>query len=257
MDLRFNRRAFTLIEVLVASAISGILLTSLVALLFTFTQVTSNLRRDNAPAKHSQMLERVILDAWRDASFSNPTASANTKNQDSNEQDDPSDSAPIDTLPDPSNNNSSSNDLSEPVAVSWDRPAQWNRFKDPLFTFTLSEPLALLDWQGQVTGSIRCHLYLKEKEGLYLVWRPSLLYAEPNDDSAALYQTLLSPFVVQITYWYYDEERERWESTTQPDQANDQSYPLPQSIELLLRFPSEEERNIFLTLPNELSIPLP
>lgn len=66
--------------------------------------------------------------------------------------------------------------------VGWERPPGFNEFEDPLLTFRLRESPPLLAWDDIVFPGITGHLYFTEGEGLSLLWYSRLYEVEDIDD---------------------------------------------------------------------------
>ena len=66
--------------------------------------------------------------------------------------------------------------------VHWDRPPGYSEFAPPLLTFSLKEAPALLDDGDQLLPGLTCYLHFIENEGLSLLWHSRLRKTESMDE---------------------------------------------------------------------------
>ncbi len=116
-------------------------------------------------------------------------------------------------------------------------------------SFELDTSPGALVWPEQPMPSVVCSLDLDPREGLFLLWR-SRLEADFAEEPPR--RTLVSPFVRQLKYHYIDyaEETPDWEILTEPKQNADQSYVLPQRLELVFDYKGT-------LVPRQLALPAP
>lgn len=147
-------------------------------------------------------------------------------------------------------------------AIDLQRPVGYSESEDPLIHFYLREGPPLLVWPTGPASRVHCYLYFDEGEGLSFVWFSELQELEKNDegrmepeDEDELFKTLISPFCDQVFYCYYGEEDadqddiKEWEILEELEE-NIQSgkYRIPDFIKLVFKWAGEDlERTI--TLP--------
>ncbi|EDY82958.1 hypothetical protein VDG1235_2581 [Verrucomicrobiia bacterium DG1235] len=112
---------------------------------------------------------------------------------------------------------------------------------EEFLSFELERSPGALIWPEDPLPHVVCSLQFDEDEGLFLLWRSRL---EEVFDEDPPRRTLISPFVREIRYHYinYEEENPEWEIETTPLQEADQTYILPERIEILFVFKTEEIR---------------
>ena len=173
-----NRLGFSMIEVLLALVIGGLVLTAATALLITISGAWAN-----RPATRDAFDAHVNGVAY----FLNSTIEEAV-------------------LPDVVKAGSERFDLRRPVGFS--------RSDDPLIHFYLKEGPPLFFWPNGPAPRIHCFFYFEEGEGLSFLWFSELQELEKNqenglmepEDSADLFKTMISPFCSEVFYCYYGEE---------------------------------------------------
>jgi prepilin-type N-terminal cleavage/methylation domain-containing protein len=143
---------------------------------------------------------------------------------------------------------------SQPVA--WARPPGFSEFDDPLLFFSSEEAPALFVKEGDPLPSIQAYLHFSDREGLSILWY-SAFDAEEIEQTQDLRRTALSPYVSKIEYAYYDFEEDEWELTEDPIEEDDDSFRLPDFLQLTFAHPVEGERVRTLLVPAQsLEVPL-
>lgn len=66
--------------------------------------------------------------------------------------------------------------------VQWNRPPGYGDFEDPLLAFRLSEPPAILGPEAVGLAGLQLYLYHAREEGLYLIWHSDLIETEETRD---------------------------------------------------------------------------
>ncbi len=135
---------FTLIEVLLALALGGMLLTAVLVHVFSLSNIWTNSTGDDFFKQH---VDGVTL-------FLN-NALALSEGLNNEEQ-----AAP----------------------VNWDRPPGYSDFDEPLLTFRLKESPALYAWEGSARPAVTSHIYFRQRDGLSLLWYSRLDKVEDMND---------------------------------------------------------------------------
>ena len=98
-------------------------------------------------------------------------------------------------------------------AISLKSPVGYSDTEDPLIYFFLREGPPLLVWPNGPAGRVHCYLYFEEGEGLSFLWFSEFQELEKNDkgelepeDEDELFKTLISPLCDQVFYCYYGDE---------------------------------------------------
>ena len=222
-----GNRGFSMVEVLLALAIGGLVLTAATSLLITISRAWA---------------ERP---ATRDAFDAHVNGVANFLSAVVEE-------AKLPTL-------SRAGDH----AVDLQRPVGYSDSEDPLIHFFLREGPPLLVWPKGAASRVHCYFYFDESEGLSLLWYSELQELEKNDegrmepeDEDELFKTLISPFCTEIFYCYYGEEGDNsddlkeWEIVSDLDEnIQTGKYRVPDFIKLVFTWPDEDlERTISLPI---------
>lgn len=143
------------------------------------------------------------------------------------------------------------------------RPVGFSESDDPLIQFYLREAPPLFFWPHGPASRVHAYLYHDEDDGLNLLWFTEIQKLEKNEkgvrepeDDKDLFRTLISPFCRQIYYCYYGEEGDtsadfkEWQLKEQLEE-NLQSgkFRLPEFIKLVFRWEVEElERTVTIAI---------
>lgn len=221
-----KKQGFSMVEVLLALAIGGLVLTAATSLLITISNAWAN------------------RPATRDAFDAHVNGVANFLSAIIEEA----------TLPTLSRAGDHAVDLQRPVGYS--------DSEDPLIHFFLREGPPLLVWPVGTVSRVHCFFHFEESEGLSLLWYSELQELEKNDegkmepeDEDDLFKTKISPFCTEIFYCYYGEENansddlKEWEIVTDLEEnIQTGKYRIPDFMKLVFSWPDEDlERT--LTLP--------
>lgn len=98
-----------------------------------------------------------------------------------------------------------------------------------LLTFELPAGSRLIAWPDRPLPEVVCALHLKENEGLRLLWRSRL---ETRFDDDPPRETLISPLVTGLSYEYYDPNFRNWKKESQLQRNSDNELLAPERIRL-------------------------
>lgn len=221
-----KKKGFSMVEVLLALAIGGLVLIAATSLLITISRAWAE-----RPATRDAFDAHVNGVAhFMTAVLEEATPSALTKAGDQ--------------------------------AISLKSPVGYSDTEDPLIYFFLREGPPLLVWPNGPAGRVHCYLYFEEGEGLSFLWFSEFQELEKNDkgelepeDEDELFKTLISPLCDQIFYCYYGDEDadsddiKEWEILEDLDENIESGkYRIPDFIKIVFKWPGEDlERTI--TLP--------
>ncbi len=141
MNLK-NNKAFTLIEVLLSLAATGILMTSASMYLYSITNIWLN---DDDNQYFNDHVDGVTL-------FLNQLLSHSEGKSQNNQ-----------------------------IPISWKRPPGFSEFDEPLLSFQLKDTPALMVWKELALPGLTCYLYFEEEEGLKILWHSRLQEIEEVD----------------------------------------------------------------------------
>jgi prepilin-type N-terminal cleavage/methylation domain-containing protein len=224
-----RKNGFSLVEVLLALAIGGLILTAATSLLVTISQAWAN------------------RPATRDAFDAHVNGVANFLTAMLEEA----------TLRDGLN--------SQKKAITLDRAPGFSESDDPLVRFYLREAPPLFFWPepGSVASRVHVFLQIDKRDGLRLLWYSDLQDLEKNEkgirepeDDDELFCTVVSPFCTEVFYCYYgdeddtDNDLKRWEIVDELDEDIDSGdFRLPAFAKLVFKWDEENlERVVSLAI---------
>lgn len=132
---------------------------------------------------------------------------------------------------DSSEKNSVSLIQAEDNAIAWERLPGAGNYEDPLLRYELNAlpPLFNAPQELPQLGGVRAFLQLDREHGLRMLWHPIL--QEEVEDSDDLRSTQISALVESIEYIYWDERLEEWEIETEPKKGDGQDqFLLPRYL---------------------------
>ena len=213
-----GRGGFTMIEVLLSLMLIGIVLVSTTFFIFSMGELWGRGVEDRMFDQHARGVTRFLQTTMNQSFLSGeaPTGA-------------------------PGGIPAGSVYLSQPPGIGY--------FDDALISFELLEGPPFLIWPDVPLPSVVCYLKLVPGEGLFLLWHSRL---ELDFEEQPPRSTLLSPFVTEIIYDYYDRETRTW--TTQDRFENDtQGEPLlPTRVRLVFNYDGLSAETI-LALPQRSS----
>jgi len=224
-----KQKGFSLVEVLLALAIGGLILTAATALLVTISQAWAN------------------RPATRDAFDAHVNGVANFLTAMLEEA----------TLPEGVN--------AAKKAISLDRAPGFSETDDPLVRFYLREAPPLFFWPepGSVANRVHGFLQVDKRDGLRLLWYSDLQELEKNEkgvrepeDEDELFCTVISPFCREVFYCYYgdkddsDNDLKKWEITDELEEdISSGDFRLPAFVQLVFKWDEENlERVVSLAI---------
>ncbi|SVE11701.1 uncharacterized protein METZ01_LOCUS464555, partial [marine metagenome] len=116
-----------------------------------------------------------------------------------------------------------------------------------MLTWEVRESDGMLPWLAQPLPYVIYHLEVIEDVGLVLYWQSRL---EVDFEEFVPRQTLLSRFVSDIEYHYYDPEREIWELEPEPRVNLERLHDIPHRIKVTFEAEEEEPLAYMINLPN-------
>ena len=250
-----KQSGMSLIEVVIAIAISGFILASAASFVVSITDIWSKREQRYAFFEHADGVSQFLKTNFRSAqiipsednSIQNSTNVQATQTNPSIQAN--SGSISIQTNTQSSQNTGSGNDLdNEPQSdtnLFWQSP-EFNQSSDePILSFQIRETTPLLtSSKGVMPVENTLYLYFEPDEGLSLVHTSSLNETIESDDD--YHRTMLSPFVKDMQYIYWDIETETWESLDEPmvSPDNEFTYLIPNFLKLSFKHKETEIERI-------------
>ncbi len=133
---------------------------------------------------------------------------------------------------------------SAPVGLEEIRPQ--SGMTEKLLTFELPSGSRLLAWPERPLPEVICSLQARPREGLVLLWHSRL---EKEFEQDAPRETIITPFVTEMSYDYYDPDTQRWSNERQLKMDNQGEPTVPQRLRLIFTY-GEITRESVITLVN-------
>lgn len=210
--IRRRQSGFTLLELLIALAITGLLLTGMMVLIFSMGELWGRNTDARLFDQHVNAVTRFLQETLNTATYP-PSARPN----------------------------------SSPVAPTQITPM--NGAQDNLITFDLIQGCRILNWPDRPLPEVTCSLQVRQNEGLYLLWQSRL---EMNYGTQPPRETKITPFVTGMTYDYYDDNIKRWTTETILRSDSAGNPLAPQRLRLTFTYGKLTPRVVLLTIPDTL-----
>ena len=222
-----KQAGFSLVEVLLALAVGGLVLMSASALLVTISQSWANrpATRDAFDA-HVNGIAHFMTAVLEEATLAKGGA-----------------------------------DGADVVELS--RPVGFSETDDPLIKFYLREAPPLFYWPHGPASRVHVYFQFEEGEGLYFLWYSDLQELEKSDsgdlqleDEEQLFRTQISPYFHEVYYCYYGEEgdtpddEKSWHIEPELEENIDNGeFRIPDFVKIVFRWREQElERIITLAV---------
>lgn len=191
--LRERARGFTLLEVLLALALTSLVMVALNVFIFSMGELWGRNSEARLFDRHVRAVTRYLESELRNAALPPAMSIGGT-----------------------------------PIAPQEIRPL--NGVTDNLLTFELPAGSRLLTWPDRPLPEVVCSLQVRDREGLYLLWHSRL---ETHFDDDPPRELLLTPLVTAISYDYYDTDFRGWKTeTTFRKDSNTSQLLTPQRLRL-------------------------
>lgn len=116
---------------------------------------------------------------------------------------------------------------------------------EPLLTFLLPSGSRLISWAERPLPEVVCSLQARAGEGLVLLWRSRLETRFSEDPPREL---VLSPWVTELNYDYYDADFRTWSTETALKKNTDGTTITPQRVRVKFAYRQNEEVGV-ISLP--------
>ena len=222
----------SLIEVVLAIAVAGFVVTSAVSLLVSVTSIWSERSERHFFADHvdgvTEFLNATFAASGTEIVNSPDENQELIDNEELLDNEEPSDETPG------TSQVSGTLIQSADEPIRWERPPGFAKYQEPLLNFSMSDNSPILvGLENTPTLGINAFLYFDPDEGLSLLWHSRI--QEDVEDINDLSRTLISPLVTKITYIYWDERFEGWEEEERPLEGDGQDqYILPRFLSALI-----------------------
>ncbi|MDB6093451.1 MAG: hypothetical protein JWM32_1013 [Verrucomicrobia bacterium] len=214
-----NRRVrpagFTLLEILLALALTALVLVSLNVFVFSMGELWGRNTDVRLFDRHVRAVTRFLDDQLRTASL--PPATTAT---------------------------------AVPIAPQEIRPQTGST--ENLLTFELLAGSRILAWPDRPLPEVVCSLQLREREGLMLLWH-SRLEEKFADDPPR--ETLITPLVTAMSYDYYDTDFKAWKTETTFRKDNNGQLQTPQRLRLKFTYGKLVRETVIVLTPPTAALP--
>jgi len=167
---RGARRGFTLLEILLAVALVGLLLVAMNTFVFSMGELWGQRTDSRLFDQHVRAVTRFLEHELRAAALP-PAARPN----------------------------------STPIALQEIRPQ--NGMMENMLTFELPAGSRLFHWPERPLPEVLCSFQVRPREGLVMLWHSRL---EKNFETDPPRETVVTPLVTALSYDYYDADTNRW-----------------------------------------------
>ncbi len=169
------RRGFTLLEILLALALVGLLLVAMNTFIYSMGELWGQRTDIRLFEQHVRAVTRFLENELR-ASALPPAARAG----------------------------------STPIGLQEVRPQ--SGLMEKMLTFELPAGSRLFQWPERPLPEVVCSFQVRPNEGLVLLWHSRL---EKNFETDPPRETVVTPLVTTLAYDYYDADSRRWTTETQ------------------------------------------
>jgi prepilin-type N-terminal cleavage/methylation domain-containing protein len=114
---------------------------------------------------------------------------------------------------------------------------------ETLLTFELFEGSRLFVWPGQPLPEVVCSLSVREGSGLLLHWHSRL---EKDFADQPPRETVVSPLITGLGYDYYDADFKNWKNETQPQRNAQGAYDAPQRLRLKFTYRNRSQEVLII-----------
>ena len=204
-----NVHAFTLVEILVAMALTAMVIVGMNTLLFSMGELWGRNTDRVLFELHTRNVTRFLQNELDTASLP-PVGGAGGAQQ---------------------TTTGSGGTAVSPVSIQEVRDQTGN--SDNYITYELPNGSRLCAWPDRVIPNVVCSLAFREGQGLILLWHSRL---ETNYDIDAPRETLITPLISAISYDYYDLDAKAWKNETMIRKDNNNTGVLPQRLHLVFTY---------------------
>ena len=221
-----SRRAFTLLEVLLAIAVAGILIAASSYMIVSYSAIWALRTDDDSFEEHADGVAVFLQKAFDEASSRFQPTWKEQKDSDTSTDTSDENTSEVES--------SKSDGLWTNAGVSMARIDETSSSEVPKLHFSFFQfPPALGETAPPTTLGVEAWLKFDERRGLFIVWKDtrSVQDGVVSNDKDLLRASSVSPFVTKMDYIYRDDDTKRWEEYDAPHEFAD-SYTLPIFIRL-------------------------
>jgi prepilin-type N-terminal cleavage/methylation domain-containing protein len=185
-------RGFTLLEILVALALVGLVLVAMNTFIFSMGELWGRNSDVRLFDRHVRSVSRFLQEELRSAALP-PAGRADT------------------------------------AAIAPREVRGANGLTEPLLTFELPGGSRLITWPDRPLPDVVCSLAVRPGQGLVLLWKSR---HEKRFDQLTPRETVITPLVTALSYEYYDPDFRTWRNETQLRRESGGEFQAPQRLRL-------------------------
>ncbi len=213
---RRARRAFTLLEILIALAIVALVMVAMNTLIFSMGELWGQNTDLRLFELHVRNVSRYLERELRTAALP-PNATTN-----------------------------------EP-GISVQEIKAESGMTENLLTFELPEGSRIFAWPERPLPDVVCALAMREREGLLMLWHSRL---EKRFADEAPRETVVSPLVTEMTYEYYDTDFKNWKSERTLRKDPTGAFVVPDRIRLVFTYDKRKIESVIGVPANVQGVPM-
>jgi len=204
-----SRRGFTLVEILVALAITALVLVAMNTFIFSMGELWGKNNEARLFDLHVRNVSRFIENELREAALP-PVGKPNQ------------------------------------ASISPQEVKTANGGTETLLTFQLPAGSRLMSWPDRPLPDVICSLQYVDREGLVLLYHSQLEKKFAQDAPRA---AVITPLCTGLSYDYYDPDFKHWKTSATFDKDNNGQYKIPQRIRLKFSYGKMSPRETTILLP--------
>ena len=242
--------AFTLLEVLLAISVAGLLIAAASYMIVSLSTIWTFRTDEDSFEEHADGVATFLRKAFDEASSRyQPTW---TEQQDSDTETETASEKVA------SADSAKSDGLWTNAGVTMARIDDTSTIEIPTLHFYFFQfPPALGMTSPSTNLGVEAWLKFDEKKGLAIVWKDiwSIQETTVTDEKDLLRTSVLSPFVTKIDYIYWDSDSKRWEEYDAPHESSD-TYSVPTFIRLTFTMEGRDTVRMSHVRATEQTMPL-
>ncbi|MEI6861060.1 MAG: prepilin-type N-terminal cleavage/methylation domain-containing protein [Verrucomicrobiota bacterium] len=232
-----KNRGFTMLEILVATALTALVLMGLNTLVFSMAELWGNGSPTRNFDLHARAFTTFLEQEFRTAALAVPVTATTSGTTGT-------------ATGTAAGSTAAGGQAGATGGFSWQAPSGSTpgSSTQPLLTFTLPAGSRLLPWPARALPDVVCALEARD-DGLYLLWHSEY---ETNFVTDPPRETLLTPLVTALAYDYYDADAKQWTTTTEPTTDGNNQTLLPGRMRLTFQFETlKQETTVIIPAPNQ------
>ncbi|MGJ8650096.1 MAG: PulJ/GspJ family protein [Opitutaceae bacterium] len=248
-DNQSPKRAFTLLEVILAIAITGFVLAAATSFVVSISRIWVDREERHFFEDHVDGVTEFLNACFTSAGMEVALGDSTTDNTDTSTEGEVRLEVGGGNNEATSENGGLLRSSEEPVGLG--RLPGSADYEDPLISFKLIEvPPLLINLDDEPIIGIEAFIHFEDGEGLSLLWYSIL--QEEVEDVNDLRRTEISQLVTDIQYVYWDEKIEQWEVEDKlMEGEGDEEFLLPRFIKLTFEYEDEtKERSLTIPVPS-------